>query len=1116
MDISGWLRDLGLERYEAAFRENEIDETVLPSLTHETLKELGVTAVGHRLKLLDAIALLRADGSAKAPPAEAPSTVPRLPRDTAERRQVTVMFSDLVGSTALSAGMDPEDFREIIFAYQKCVAQVVQRFGGFVAKYMGDGVLVYFGYPQAHEDDAERAVRTGLELVTEVNALKTRAPLQTRVGIATGLVVVGDLIGSGEAQERGILGETPNLAARLQSIAEPNTVVIGASTRRLLGNLFELRDLGTTEVKGIAEPVHAWAALRTSTVESRFEALRTATTPLVGRDEELALLTRRWQQVKAADGQIVLISGEPGIGKSRIAEAIGERLTAEPHIRLRYFCSPHHQDSALYPTISQLERAAGFQREDTAEGRLEKLEALLSKGTNDLREVVPLIADLLSIPTGDRYPALELTPQKRKERILTALVAQLDGLSRREPVLMVYEDLHWSDPTTRELLDLLVDRVPRLRVLVIITFRPEFSPPWVGRPQVTLLSLSRLPPRERAEMITRVTGGKALPKEITDQIIDRTDGVPLFIEELTKSVVESGLVTEAGDRYAVTGPAAPLAIPTTLHASLLARLDRLAPTREVAQIAATLGRSFSHELLSAVAQMPPQKLDDALEQLVRAELIFQRGTPPDAEYTFKHALVQDAAYDTLLRSNRQQLHARIAVVLESKFPEVVTSTPEVLAQHYMTAGMALQAIPYWLKAGQAALQRSTLTEAASHLTKGLELIPLVTDEKVRVGLELELQATLALALSFSKGFAMPEVEHAYTRARALCDQIGSTPQLFPVLWGLFLFRWVRGHLEKARSNADEMLSIAEQAHDAALLLIAHFSLGGVLYHIGHFQTAFNHLLQAQAGYDEKAHASLASAYGQDFGVWTLSYLGQVQLSLGYPEKAARAIGEALALGRRLNQPLSLCGALTFNAMTSIHRRDPTSANEFSEELRKLADEHGFPQYQAIAALNGGWALAQLGSVNEGVELGQRANLIWHALGANVSLPLNLTAYAESQQAAGQTRAAFESTEEALSWIDKNCEHAHECYVHCCRGDLFRELHQLEQASQEYEIGITVARNQEAKFWELRVAMSMARLWRDQGKRDEARELLAPVYGWFTEGFDTRDLKEAKALLDELA
>ncbi len=578
MDLGVWLRSVGLGEHEAVFRENKIDETVLPKLTAEDLKELGVAALGDRRKLLDAIAALRAE--TQPTPASVTTATETLPRDAAERRQVTVMFSDLVGSTALSARMDPEDLREVISAYQKCVAEAVKRFGGFVAKYMGDGVLVYFGYPQAHEHDAERAVRAGLELIAAVAELKTPTPLQTRVGIATGLVVVGDLIGSGEAQERGIVGETPNLAARLQGIAEPNMVVIAEGTRRLLGNLFELQDLGAKDLKGIAGPVRAWAALRASSAEGRFEALHaTGLTALVGREEELELLLRRWSKAKTGEGQVVLLSGEAGIGKSRLTAALLERLATEPHTRLRYFCSPHHQDSALYPTISQLERAAGFQRNDTVEQRLDKLEAVLSQGTNDLGEAVPLIAHLLSIATGDRYPVLDLTPQKRKEKTLSALIAQLAGFSARQPVLMVFEDIALERSFDTRALDLTIDRIPNLRVLVIVTFRPEFTPPWVGRPQVTLLSLNRLQRRQRSEMIEHVTGGKALPKEITEQIIDRTDGVPLFIEELTKSVIESGLVAEAGDRYMMTAPATPLAIPTTLHASLLERLDRLAPTR---------------------------------------------------------------------------------------------------------------------------------------------------------------------------------------------------------------------------------------------------------------------------------------------------------------------------------------------------------------------------------------------------------------------------------------------------------------------------------------------------------------------------------------------------------
>jgi class 3 adenylate cyclase len=714
-----WLTTVGLPEYTVRFAENDIDLSVLVHLTDQDLKELGVS-LGHRRKLLAGIAEL--PGAVRAGSHSAPSGQMR--HDDAERRQISIMFCDLVGSTTLSTRLDLEDLRAVIGTYHRCCAELIGRNGGFVAKYMGDGVLAYFGYPQASEHDAERAVRAGLSLIEAVPNLQIAAgvPLSVRIGIATGLVVVGDLIGTGAALEQAVVGETPNLAARLQALAEPGTLVIASTTRDLIGGLFEYRDLGAVPLKGFDQNVQAWQVVAGEAADSRFEALRAAGTPLIGREDEIELLARRWEQAKAGEGRAVLLSGDPGVGKSRITQALLERLAHEPNARLRYFCSPHHQDSALYPIITQLKRAAGIRRNDTDEQRLAKLEAVLARATDDLGESVPLFAELLSIPIGDRYPPLELTPQSRKEKTLHAQLALTAGLAAQQPVLMVFEDVHWGDPTTRALLEILVDRIPGLRVLLIATFRPDFAPPWGNRPHVDLLSLGRLPPEQCARMIGHLTGGKALPKEIADQILDRTDGVPLFVEELTKMVLESGLVREAGKAYLATGLVGSTAIPTTLHASLLARLDRLAPTRDLAQVGATLGRNFSYDLISAVAQLPKRQLDESLMQLERAELIFRRGTPLEAEYTFKHALVQDAAYSTMLREKRQQLHERIAAVLELDFPEIRRTQPETLARHCAEAGLTEKAVELYISASQCATAASNNMEAAAHLKRALALV----------------------------------------------------------------------------------------------------------------------------------------------------------------------------------------------------------------------------------------------------------------------------------------------------------------------------------------------------------------------------------------------------------
>ena len=687
--IADWLEKLGMSEYAQRFAENGISLAALRHLTDQDLKDIGVL-LGHRRIMLAAIQGLERPTEAQ------PATLEPKPQDTAERRQVTVMFSDLVGSTALSTRLDPEDLREVISAYQKCVVETVRRFAGFVAKFMGDGVLVYFGYPEAHEDDAERAVRAGLELIAAVTALKVSVALQTRVGIATGLVVVGDLIGSGEARERGIVGETPNLAARLQSIAEPNTVVIAESTRRLLGNLFELEDLGAKDLKGIVGSARAWAALRPSLVESRFEALHAGGfTAFVGREEELEILLGRWSRAKNGQGQVVLLSGEAGIGKSRLTAALLESVTPEPHTRLRYFCSPQRTDSALYPFISQMERAAGFTHADSEQVKLDKLDALLARSTTSKQEAA-LFAELLSLRNDGRYPSVELMPQQRRQKTLEALFAQVETFARKSPVLMIFEDAHWADPTSLEAFGRAVNRIAAFPVLLLITFRPEFELPWIGQPHVIALTINRLMQREVDAMIDRVSGNKQLPADVRQDIIERTDGIPLFVEEMTKAVLEAGSHREAAHAAAAISSAV-FAVPATLHASLMARLDRLGShAKEVAQIGAAIGREHPHALLALVLRKPDAELEAALDRLVAAGLLFQQGVPPHATYLFKHALVRDVAYGSLLRGQRQQLHGRIADVLAERFPTTVEAEPEVLAFHFMEARQIEHAIGYWL------------------------------------------------------------------------------------------------------------------------------------------------------------------------------------------------------------------------------------------------------------------------------------------------------------------------------------------------------------------------------------------------------------------------------------
>ena len=1109
MDIDGWLRRIGLAQYAEMFHANDIDIELLGRLTNDDLKDIGVVSFGHRKKLLEAIAEL-ADAFPVSPQ---PAIEPKA-RDAAERRQVTVVFSDLVGSTALSARMDPEDLREVISAYQKCVAETVGRFGGFVAKYMGDGVLVYFGYPQAHEDDAERAVRAGLELVHAVTALKSSAPLQARVGIATGLVVVGDLIGSGEAQERGIVGETPNLAARLQGVAEPNTVVIAEGTRRLLGNLFELEDLGAKDLKGIAGPVRAWAALRQASLGSRFEALHAGgLTDLIGREEELELLLRRWSKAKTGEGQVVLLSGEPGIGKSRLTAALLERLTTEPHTRLRYFCSPLHTDSTLYPLISQMERAAGFAHDDTAQAKLGKLDAVLAQSFTPPQDAA-LFAEMLSLPNDGRYPSLELLPQQRRQRTLEALTAQMEALSQSNPALMIFEDVHWIDPTSLEALGRAADRIRNLRVLLIVTYRPEFDPPWIGGPQVTALTINRLAQREIDAMIDRVVGNKLIPIGIRQHIIERTDGIPLFVEEMTKDVLEA-VGEEAAERPVAATSSLSVAVPASLHASLMARLDRLGSAKEIAQIGAVIGREFSHFLLAAVMRKAEGELETELERLITAGLLFRQGVLPHATYLFKHALVQDAAYGTLLRSSRQQLHGQIASTLEEEFPEIVEVQPELLARHCTEAGLDEQAIKYWRTAGEKAVRRASNREAIGHFRRALALNEKQAPDVGRSP-ELAILSQLGPALMSVHGWTAPEVGVAFERAEHLARELESSIDLAPPLAGLWLFHTARGQFSRADEITKELFDVAHTLHDSDVLLQAHHCAWPIRWFRGALTDAKAHTDAGMGLYDEVRHARHRFLYlGHDPAVCALSIKSVLQWLLGHPTQGVRSERDAIDLARRLQHVPSLAHALWFVCQAQVARRDAVAVVNTANELLTLSEEHGLPQTRAVALAYLGWAIGQTEDVSCGIRRLEEGLAMYNRLGVRSNLCLTICLLAETYFMAEQYEKGMEQANLAIATSSEIGDRWCLPRIHTIRARLLQTFRQVDAAEASLQLAVDIAAAQSAKGAQLQAVNSLARLWREQGKPQQARELLAPVYSWFTEGFDTRDLKEAKALLDEL-
>jgi predicted ATPase/class 3 adenylate cyclase len=1056
---------------------------------------------------------------------------PTVASSDAERRPLTVMFCDLAGSTALSGKLDPEDLQDVIRAYRECCTSILREYEGFIAKYMGDGILVYFGYPQSLERNAERAIRSGLAIVAAMTKLNDTLgrdkgiDIAVRIGVATGLVVVGEVVGEGLAQERTVIGEAPNVAARLQGIAPRNGIVIGALTKEIAGDAFVYEDLGAHELKGITGLVKTWGVvgLRAEAAEDDTEIEDAGAPTLVGRDEEIGLLRRAWQSTKdEGRGQVVLVSGEPGIGKSTLVNTLRGLVRTEGLARITFRCSPYHTNSALYPVIEHIRRIAGWQLEDDAATRLDKLEAMFAGYSLPRAEAVPLFAALLSLPVpADRYPPLDLTPQQLKQQTEDLLVAWTLEEAERQPLLEVWEDLHWADPSTLELLHLVVEQAPTVPLLLVFTYRPEFTLPWPPRSHVTPITLSRLERPQIEAMVTSLAGNRTLPAEVMEHIVSKTDGVPLFVEELTKTVLRSGVLRREGDQYVLTGPLSELTIPASLQGSLMARLDRLPTVREVAQLGAVLGREFAYEVLQAIGVLEESKLRDGLGQLVEAELLYQRGRPPRARYIFKHALIQDAAYQSLLKRTRQQYHRRVAELLESKFPEVVEAQPELLARHFTEAGRASDAVTYWQRAGEKAARRSANEEAIGHLTAGLAQLTQLAETPDRARRELEIQWLLGRASLAGRGYASPQAIHGFARARELCALINDASSLCPVLFGLWLCELGAANHTKAARTAAELIERAERRADAGARMAGIFTAGISGVHLGHLALANRQLAEAINEYSGESQAEatrLAFEYGVELGAPTYAYAAWCQWLLGYPDQAARLDSEALAIVERIRHAYTYSRAFYWSSAFHAYRREWHLVEERATTAIDSARERGLAMVAAVGQIMRGAARAMLQAGDEGMTEIQEAMRAYRQTGARFHGTYHLILLADALAARGRDKEGLEALDEAATLIEETDERYVEAEMHRLRGELLLAQsadNQLE-AERCFHEALDVARKQEAKSFELRAATGLARLRQRQGRGDDARDLLAPVYGWFTEGFDTHDLKDAKALLDELA
>jgi len=1125
--VSAWLDNLGLGIYREAFQHNAISWDVLPELNEGDLEALGVL-LGHRKTLLRAIAQLSQSAEVMGPGsrsrAVSPATPPVPPeRDQAERRQLTVLFCDLVDSTALSQRVDPEDFQEVIRRFLDACNQTIGRFNGYIAKYMGDGILVYFGYPQAHENDAERAVHAGLAILDTVKALHQDNPhpefsMAARIGIATGHVVVGEVMGQDTAKERSVFGETPNLAARLQALAQPDQLVIDPVTKRLVGHEFEFADLGAVALKGFDTPIQAWQVLSTRLSASRFESHRSShLTSFVGREQEIALLVGRWREAVDGEGQVVLLSGEAGIGKSRIAHSLCDRLADERYQTIQFQCSPYHTNTALYPAITFLRQAAGLASQDSTQAQLQKLDAMARESGIENQDTVSLLADLLSIQGDHRYPPLNVSAEKRKDMTLEALVHHLQRLAERGPVLFIVEDAHWLDPTTLDLMTRIIDRIRQMRVLLLITFRPDFKPVWSEYSHVTSLTLSRLPRRQSTELISAMTGGKALPLEVQQAILAKTDGVPLYIEAMTENLLESGLLTEGTDAFTLKGPLTGLPIPDSLHALLMERVDRLGSAKDIVQTGAAIGREFTYELLQATVEMPDGQLRQALDLFVASRLIFQEGEIPLATYHFKHALVQDAAYSTLPKKPRRALHARIAKTLERRFPERVQREPELLAYHYEQAGLAGPAVEYWHRAARRDAERSANIEALNHFHRALELLKELSQGPERNALELELLLARGVPLLAVKGYASDDMEHNYRRAKELLQEHSGSLHQFRAIRGLWIFHLVRGQLANARGLAEDLLALAHREQSSDLLVEAHRDLGTTYFYLGRFDEARTHLLAAKSLDDPTHHRSQVFFYGKEPGITARTYLARTLWILGEVEQAETLAQEAIGMARKLEHPYTLVFTLVFLSWHYSTVRNANRTLELTNEAIAVSTQYSFELGLAWATTSLGWTLAETGH-EDGLATLLHGLSATRATGARIHDTCTLALLAELYLRKQRIGEGLGAIEEAQTLAVPGGELFWQAELLRLKGELLlgQSDPSVQAAEQCLREALKIAQDQHAKILELRAATSLAKLWRKLNKLDEAKRILNSVYSRFNDRVDNPDLIEAKTVLEQLS